>query len=111
MYAEEITYAIMPEAIEIIIMALCSDYFRRNSVIESQSATYRVIMEYRFLNHRIYNAAAEIAGERDAVGFIRDIGCGNGYAKSSLSNLTERVYKMRKKEVKYNIAKRLSLFE
>ncbi len=113
MYAEEVIYAdmLMPEAVEIIIMALCSDYFRRMSVIESGMATYRIIMEYRFLNHRIYNAVEEIVGKRDAIAFIKDIGKGTGYAKSDIITLSERNYKIMKKEVKLNIAKRLSLYE
>ena len=55
------------------------------------------------------NAAVEVAGPRDALVFIKDIGYGIGYAASDLLVLSEVVYKQRKTEVKYNIARRLSL--
>ena len=100
---------IMPPSIENIITALCADYMRRAEVISGHSAPYNVIMEYRFLNYRIMNAAIEIAGSRDALFFINDIGNDIGYASSELWVLSELVYKERKKEVKDNIARRLSL--
>lgn len=101
--------ALMPAGLDAIVIALCADYARRNQVIHSRQAPYNVIMEYRFLNYRIFNAAVEIAGTRDAVEFIDDIGHNVGYANSELIMLPEAVYKIRKCAVKSNIAKRLSL--
>lgn len=101
--------AVMPEGVEEIIRALCADYTRRALTIECRSAPFNVIMEYRFLNYRIMNAAIEIAGPRDARCFIKDIGESTGYAESDLYLLSETSYKQRKSEVKYNIARRLSL--
>ena len=100
---------VMPMELEGLIVALCADFCRRSKVIQDKSAPYNVIMEYRFLNYRIVNAAIEIAGSRDALEFIWDIGSGRGYAESELWVLSEAVYKQRKKEVKSNIARRLSL--
>lgn len=100
---------LMPPELEAIICALCADYTRRADIISRKAAPYNVIMEYRFLNYRIMNAAIEIAGSRDALFFIKDIGCDIGYAQSDLWVLSESVYKERKKEVRDNIAKRLSL--
>ena len=100
---------LMPPELEAIICALCADYFRRAEIISRKAAPYNVIMEYRFLNYRIMNAAIEIAGSRDALFFIKDIGENVGYAASDLFVLSEAVYKERKKEVRDNIAKRLSL--
>lgn len=100
---------LMPEGVEALIVALCADYPRRAEVIGERTAPYNVIMEYRFLNYRIMNAAIEIAGPRDALGFIKDIGKNIGYADSELWVLSERAYKLRKREVKENIARRLSL--
>lgn len=100
----------LPWEIEIVVKGLCADYRRRCAVIEARGASYKVIMEYRFLNYRIFNAAIEIVGEREALSFIEEIGNGDGYAKSN-SHLSESVYKKRKKEVKFNIAKRLLLYE
>ena len=100
---------IMPRGLDTLITALCADYPRRAEVIDRRSAPYNVIMEYRFLNYRIINAAAEIAGSRDAIYFVYDIGNEVGYAASDLIALSEVIYKQRKKEVKENIARRLSL--
>ncbi|MBO7195726.1 MAG: hypothetical protein J6V80_00140 [Clostridia bacterium] len=100
---------LMPQSIDNIVTALCADYMRRAEVISGRSAPYNVIMEYRFLNYRIMNAAIEIAGSRDALFFINDIGHDVGYAASELWVLSEMIYKQRKKEVKDNIARRLSL--
>lgn len=100
---------LIPDGIEAIVISLCADYSRRAEVIVGRNAPYNVIMEYRFLNYRIMNAAVEMAGTRDALSFINDIGNNIGYSDSELWTLSERVYKLRKREVKYNIAKRLSL--
>lgn len=101
--------SLMPTGLENLIVALCADYLRRADIISRRDAPYNVIMEYRFLNYRIMNAAVEIAGTRDAMLFIYDIGNNIGYAASDLLSLSEVVYKERKLEVKYNIARRLSL--
>lgn len=100
---------LIPPELERIVIALCADYQRRAEIIGSKNAPYNVIMEYRFLNYRIMNAAMEVAGSRDALFFINDIGTDIGYAASDLFVLSEKVYKERKREVKINIAKRLSL--
>ena len=100
---------LMPAELEAVITALCADYLRRAEIISSRNAPYNVIMEYRFLNYRIMNAAVEIAGSRDALFFIYDIGNDIGYAASDLYALSESVYKERKREVRDNIARRLSL--
>ena len=101
--------SLMPTELDNLIVALCADYLRRADVISRRDAPYNVIMEYRFLNYRIMNAAIEIAGSRDAILFVYDIGNNVGYASSDLYSLSEAVYKERKMEVKNNIARRLSL--
>ena len=100
---------LIPEELEQILIALCADYTRREEIIRRKDAPYNVIMEYRFLNYRIMNATIEIAGSRDAIYFIKDIGGNIGYSESDLWVLSEVVYKERKREVKLNILKRLSL--
>ena len=100
---------VMPGELDSLVVAYCADYTRRADVISKKNAPYNVIMEYRFLNYRIMNAAMEIAGSRDALFFIKDIGQDIGYAASDLYVLSEKIYKERKREVKINIAKRLSL--
>ena len=100
---------VIPEGIEEIVRALCADYTRRAMVMKQGSAPYNVIMEYRFLNYRILNATVEIAGTRDARGFIKDIGEEIGYSTTDLWLLSESEYKNRKIRIKHNIARRLSL--
>lgn len=100
----------MPKGLNKLIVSMCADYSRRQNVIENRTAPFNVIMEYRFLNYRIMNAALEVAGSRDALIFINDIGKNIGYAKSDICSLSESVYKERKEGVKQNIARRLSLF-
>ena len=100
----------MSKTTEGLVVALCADFGRRKRLIERKSAPYSVIMECRFLNYRMLDAAIQVAGERDAEIFIRDIGEGKGYASTDLYILSERVYKDRKAEVKIGIAKRLLLF-
>ncbi len=100
---------LMPSGLDAVIVALCADFSRRAEIIYNRNAPYNVIMEYRFLNYRIMNAAVEIAGNRDACCFIKDIGQDIGYAASDLWVLSEVCYKERKREVKNNIARRLSL--
>lgn len=100
---------VIPPGLDAVVIALCADFSRRAEAIALGNLPYNVIMEYRFLNYRIMNAAVEIAGSRDAKLFIKDIGGNIGYADSELWILSERAYKRRKKEVKDNIARRLSL--
>ena len=113
MYAEVLTTAdnVVPPAVELLIMALCADYERREKIIAEGRATHSIIMEYRFLNYRIFKAASEIAGPVDAEDFIKEIGSGVGYATSRLFRMSERLYKQRKQQIKLNIAKQLCLYE
>ena len=101
---------VMPKDADRLVVALCADYFRRKRLIERRSATYTVIMECRYLNYRILDAACSVVGSGDAECFIREIGEGVGYAKSLVSEMSETTYKKKKMEVKRAIAKRLSLF-
>ena len=99
---------LIPRTLDAVIVALCADYPRRACAIEMESMPFNVVMEYRFLNYRILNAAMEASGERDALKFINEIGSRRGYVDSE-TYLSESVYKNRKREVKENIAKKLSL--
>ena len=97
--------------LDTLVIALCLDYQRRKSAIEGRSVGRRVDTEFRYLNFRIFDAAAEIAGEEDAEGFIQDIGERIGYAKSELWHLSEGTYKDYKRCIKDNIAKKLHLID
>ena len=99
---------LIPRTLDAVIIALCADYVRRAKAIEEGKIPFNVTMEYRFLNYRILNAAMEASGERDALKFVNEIGNRRGYVDSE-TYLSESVYKNRKREVKENIAKKLSL--
>ncbi len=57
----------------------------------------------------MYNAAAEIVGERYAELYIEEIGRKTGYAKSRDETVSETTYKTYKQLTKENIAKKLHL--
>ena len=92
-----------------LVIALCLDYERRKNAIASKLTSYRTDTEYRYLNYKIFSAACEIAGERDAEIFINDIGKRVGYANTECVALSEVTYKRYKNLIKENIAKKLHL--
>lgn len=92
-----------------LVIALCLDYARRQKIIEERSAAKRTDTEFRYYNFLIFDAAAEIVGERDAEKYITEIGRNIGYAKSTATYTAESVYKGYKQYVKENIAKKLHL--
>lgn len=98
-------------SLEMLIVALCADYQRRKEVIENRRAQRRVDTELRYLNFKIYDAAAEIVGEELAELFIYEIGSEVGYAKSEASFMSESTYKIYKKRVKDNLSVKLYLRE
>ena len=101
----------IPESADRLAAALCADYFRRESAIKEGDAPLRVRMEYEYLNRRIFTAARELCdGEEDALGYIEEIGAKRGYAKSRFT-VSEKTYKVKKREVKLNILRRLYLLE
>jgi len=101
----------VPESAEALAAALCADYFRRERAIEEGTEPLRVRMKYEYLNRRIYTAAREICEkEEDALGFIEEIGAKRGYAKSRFT-VSEKTYKVKKREVKLNILRRLYLLD
>ncbi len=101
----------IPESADALAAALCADYFRRERAIVDGEVPLRVRMEYEYLNRRIYTAARELCeGEEDALGYIEEIGARRGYAKSRFT-VSEKTYKVKKKEVKLNILRRLYLLD
>lgn len=92
-----------------VITALCGDYKRRQSAVAESLVSSRCTMEYKYLNYRIYEGAAEIVGTRYAELYIDEIGRNVGYAKTAHPAAGEQTYKTEKQEVKYNIARKLHL--
>lgn len=95
----------------LIVEALCADYKRQRELITSGKLEHRTAVELRYYSFKIFDAVAEIVGERDAETMIREVGENIGYAKSDLFYFSEALYKTRKLEVKYNIARRLHLID
>lgn len=96
-------------SLDILISALCLDYWRRQKAIEERMVTPRTDTEFRYYNFKIFDAAAEIVGERFATIYINDIGRRVGYAKTELNCVSEVTYKGYKRMIKDNIAKKLHL--
>lgn len=92
-----------------LVVALCADYERREGFIGKSILPKRCEMEYKYLNVKILEAAEEVAGERLAPIFIKDIGERVGYAYTEAYFLSESTYKRQKKEVKLEIARKLHL--
>ena len=92
-----------------LVVAFCKDFARREEAIAQGNLSHRTIVELKYYNYKILEAAREIVGERDAPVFISDIGNSVGYASSSLDYFSEAYYKTKKIEVRNNIAKRLHL--
>ena len=97
------------DTLDNLIRALCADYERRERIILKREAERRVDNELRYLNFKIFDAAAEVVGEGRADAFISEIGGAVGYAKSCVDCLSEGTYKRYKSQVKENIAKKLYL--
>ncbi|MBE6645180.1 MAG: hypothetical protein E7612_07380 [Ruminococcaceae bacterium] len=96
-------------SLDILISALCLDYWRRQKAIEERMVTPRTDTEFRYYNFKIFDAAAEIVGEKFADTYIEEIGTHTGYAKSRAGGVSEGTYKKYKRLVCDNIAKKLHL--
>jgi hypothetical protein len=96
-----------------VCIALCADFRRRARTIAERSASRRTIIEYRYLNDRIFFATLSLAGEREsAYRYIEEIGGKIGYAKSSFADeISEVTYKKRKMEIKRRILVALHLVD
>ncbi len=95
--------------VDMMIVALCADYRRRSEVLSDGGVSHGVEMEYKYLNYKMFDAAAEVVGAHLAETVIFEIGARIGYAKCDIEDVSERIYKERKKEVKINIARKLRL--
>ena len=98
------------ETLDVLVVAFCKDYFNRKAAIADGTVSRRTRMEYEYVNHRIAEAAHEIVGEDFEI-YIREIGEAKGYAKSEMLDISESTYKIYKKEVKINVARKLHLLD
>ena len=100
---------VMKDSLSALVTALCADYKRRAGIILDRSSDRRLRMECRYINARIFEAAAEIAGAALANIFIDEIGRSVGYASTEAVILSESTYKDYKRRIRIGIAKSLHL--
>lgn len=100
----------LSDTLDLLVKALCADYFRRDEIILKGTAERRVDNELRYLNFKIFDAVCEVVGESHTDRFIREIGKSIGYANSDIDDMSEGMYKKYKLLVKGNIAKSLYLY-
>ena len=55
------------DTLDALIVALCADFPRRAEAVLQNRSERRTLMEYRYVNFKMYEGAAEIVGERLAV--------------------------------------------
>ena len=96
---------------EAVVVALCRDYKRRKSALARGELSRRVLMEYSYINKRIFEGAGEIVGAPLSEIFIEDIGNKRGYASSSVAMMSESTYKRYKAAAVWNIARKLHYIE
>ena len=94
---------------DLLIVALCADYERRKRALSRGVLPHVTEMEYKYLNYKIYDAAAETVGENLAEIYISEIGNRTGYAASAIDSISETTYKLKKNKIKAAIAKKLHL--
>lgn len=97
------------DTLSALVTALCADYNRRAEIINDRSRERRLRMECRYINMRIFEAAAEVAGTALSNIFIDEIGRSVGYASSEAVILSESTYKDYKRRIRIGIAKKLHL--
>ncbi|MBR2431495.1 MAG: hypothetical protein IKB23_01125 [Clostridia bacterium] len=101
----------MKDTVERLVEAHCADFFRRDAAIRSGELSSRTLMELRYLNAKMLDAAVELVGYGDAELFISEIGSGCGYAHSDLTDISEVTYKRKKQELKRALAKKIHLID
>ena len=99
----------LPLALNRLIVSLVGDYDRRASILRRKAAATDVLDRYHALNHAIDEAIAEVCEESICRQMRLDIGEGRGARRSPLYVLGEGLYKKRKREAKWAIARRLGL--
>ena len=98
------------DTLDLLIVAFCRDYSTRTRAIAEKQYKRRTLMEYEYINRILRDAAIEIVGD-DFEHYINEIGNRIGYAYSKINGVCETDYKVKKREVKLNIAKKLHLLD
>ena len=101
----------LPRGLDTLLAGLCMDFFRREEALRAGTASFRVRMEYEYLNVRIFEAACEECHDgEEARLYIEEIGEKIGYA-SSRAACSETTYKQKKQRIRRNILKKLHLLD
>ncbi len=96
---------------ELLVDALCAGFDGRAETLRRCAASRRTLMEYAYLNGKIWEAAMEVtANEKESLLFISEIGSRTGYVKSGLC-YGESAYKEKKSAIRKGILLKLHLFE
>ena len=61
------------DTLDKLIVAFCADYPRRKAAIDVEAVSPRCTMEYKYLNYRIFEGAAEIVGTDYAELYINEM--------------------------------------
>ena len=101
----------MISSVDMVVVAHCADYLRRKEAIEKGHLSKRTMMELRYLNFKMLDAACELVGDSDAEIFISEIGARRGYASSSIPYISEVAYKQKKQELKLALARKIHLID
>lgn len=99
----------LPPEVARVVIALCGDYDRRESIIRRSAAEPDVLAMYDALNRSIDRAVGEVCEVGIRTQIRRDIGDRRGARRSPIICLSEGTYKKRKRETQYRIAKELRL--
>ena len=98
------------DTLDFLIVAFCRNFASRDRAIRERSCQRRTLMEYEYINRQIADATREIVGD-DYLDYIYEIGEKIGYAHSKVYGLSETDYKIKKKQVKMNIARKMHLLD
>ena len=99
----------LPPEVGRLVIALCGDYDRRESILRREAAEEDVLALYRALNRGIDRAVSEVCEVGIRTQIRRDIGDRRGARRSPIICISEGTYKRRKRAAQFRIAKELRL--
>lgn len=99
----------LPPEVGRLVIALCGDYDRRESILRRAAADPEVLAYFEHLNRGIDRAMAAVCEEGIRTQLRRDIGLRRGARRSPIYCIGEGTYKRRKRASQYRIAKELKL--